>query len=222
VHSTGLSPARFRAALRMVGRVTGSCRLRNGPDGNVRLTHLRTSSAEPAQQSRHLARIACIGEDGRCPTAASSGGAIVRGSVRSARRHQARSQRRMPRRAASFLNQANRHPDSPGSTERSARTGAHALDGVRASTTTSSTARLLGAAGSIVMRPPVTARRAARRGCSNIAFAESKILVTPTRTAPGPRLNNNRVGSQVVERRTRSPACDVESHHRRDLTKRVH
>jgi hypothetical protein len=45
------------------------------------------------------------------------------------------------------------------------------------------------------MRPPVTARRAARRGCSNIAFARSKISVTPTRTAPGPRLNNNRLGS---------------------------
>jgi hypothetical protein len=102
----------------------------------------------------------------------------------------------MPRRAASFLNQANRHPDSPGSTERSARTGAHSLDGVRrASTTTSSTARLPGATGTIVMRPPVTARRAARRGCSNIAFARSKILVTPTRTASGPRLNNNRLGS---------------------------
>ena len=109
---------------------------------------------------------------------------------------QARSQRRMPRRAASFLNQANRHPDSPGSTERSARTGAHSLDSVRrASTTTSSTARLPGAAGTIVMRSPVTARRAARRGCSNIASARSKISVTATRTAPGPRLNNNRVGS---------------------------
>ena len=152
--------------------------------------------ADPAQQSRHLARIPCIGEDGRCPTAASSCGAIVRGSVRSARHRQARSQRRMPRRTASFLNQANRHPDSPGSTERSARTGAHSLDGVRrASTTTSSTARLPGATGTIVMRPPVTARRAARRGCSNIAFARSKISVTPIRTAPGPRLNNNRLGS---------------------------
>jgi len=117
--------------------------VRNGQDGHVRFTHLRTSSAEPPQQSRHLARI----------------------GSRSARRRQARSQRRMPRRAASFLNQANRHPDSPGSTERSARTGAHSLAGVRcASTTTSSTARLPGAASTIVMRPSVTARRAARRG----------------------------------------------------------
>jgi hypothetical protein len=35
----------------------------------------------------------------------------------------------------------------------------------------------------------------ALRGRSNIDCARSKISVTPTRTAPGPRLNNNRVGS---------------------------
>jgi hypothetical protein len=64
-----------------------------------------------------------------------------------------------------------------------------------ASTTTSSIALLPGAAGTTVTRPSVTSRRAARRGCSNIVFARSKISVTPTRTAPGPRLNNNRVGS---------------------------
>ena len=52
-----------------------------------------------------------------------------------------------------------------------------------------------GATGTIVMCLPVTARRAARRGCSNIAFARSKISVTPTRTALSPRLNNNRLGS---------------------------
>jgi hypothetical protein len=114
---------------------------------------------------------------------------------RSARRCQARSQRRMPRRAAIFLNQANRHPNSPGSTGRPARTDGHCVGMRRASTVTSSTARLAGAAGTTVMRPSVTTRHAARRGCSNIAFARSKISVTPTRTAPGPRLNNNRVVS---------------------------
>jgi len=108
------------------------------------------------RQRSHRAALGVVGDDLDM--------VLERALAQTLMRRQARSQRGMPRRAASFLNQTNRHPHSPGSAERSTRTGAHALDGVRrASTTTSSTAPLPGAAGSIVMRPPVTARRAARR-----------------------------------------------------------
>jgi len=54
--------------------------VRNGHDGHVIATQTRTSCALPAQQSRHFARIASIGDIGLCPIASSSARAISRGS----------------------------------------------------------------------------------------------------------------------------------------------
>ena len=54
--------------------------VRNGHDGHPTAMHLRTSSDDPAQQSRHLARIACIGDIAGWPIARSSTWVISRGS----------------------------------------------------------------------------------------------------------------------------------------------
>jgi hypothetical protein len=54
--------------------------VRKGQDGQAIATHLRTSSDDPAQQSRHFARIALIGDIGSQPIRINSSWRICRGS----------------------------------------------------------------------------------------------------------------------------------------------
>jgi hypothetical protein len=53
---------------------------RNGQVGQPVATHSLTSCDEPAQQSRHFARIALSGDIGECPAARYSSGVTFRGS----------------------------------------------------------------------------------------------------------------------------------------------
>ena len=79
VHSSDASSCRLRCAS-LGGARHGFLPVRNGHDGHPTAMHLRTSSDDPAQQSRHLARIACIGDIAGWPIARSSTWVISRGS----------------------------------------------------------------------------------------------------------------------------------------------
>ena len=58
----------------------GLAPVRNGQLGHLTAVHLRTSSLEPAQQSRQCALITAVGAIGACPSVRSSSGPIFRGS----------------------------------------------------------------------------------------------------------------------------------------------
>ena len=63
-----------------IGCRQGLVPIRHGHDGHAIAKQLRTSCVEPAQQSRHLARIASVAVIASCPIASSSALAISRGS----------------------------------------------------------------------------------------------------------------------------------------------